>query len=265
MKKHLIIGSPISHSLSPKLHNYWFKQNNIEAIYEKLEPKEDEIKQTLNQIKSGEIWGMNVTVPFKKKVIPFVEKLSKTAKETSSVNTIFKKEDLIYGDNTDVQGFELSLKYENCELANKKAFILGAGGVVPSVIKALKNLNIKKIFLSNRTIKNSDYITKQFPEIIIVEWGQIPDFDIIINATSLGLNKEDQINLNFGEFDNPKIFYDLIYNPPVTKFLQQAKQSGHKIVNGKMMLLFQAQKAFEIWHGFLPKIDNNLFRFLDND
>jgi len=265
MKKHLIIGSPISHSLSPKLHNYWFKQNNIEAIYEKLEPKEDEIKQTLNQIKSGEIWGMNVTVPFKKKVIPFVEKLSKTAKETSSVNTIFKKEDLIYGDNTDVQGFELSLKYENCELANKKAFILGAGGVVPSVIKALKNLNIKKIFLSNRTIKNSDYITKQFPEIIIVEWGQIPDFDIIINATSLGLNKEDQINLNFGEFDNPKIFYDLIYNPPVTKFLQQAKQSGHKIVNGKMMLLFQAQKAFEIWHGFLPKIDNNLFKFLDND
>ena len=136
---------------------------------------------------------------------------------------------------------------------------------MPSIIKALKNLNIKQIFLSNRTIKNSDYIKKQFPEIIIVEWGQIPGFDIIINATSLGLNKEDHINFNFEELNNPKIFYDLIYNPPITKFLEQAKQSGHKIINGKMMLLFQAQKAFEIWHGFLPKIDNNLLGFLDND
>jgi shikimate dehydrogenase len=133
------------------------------------------------------------------------------------------------------------------------------------IVKALKNLNIKQIFLSNRTIKNSDYISKQYPEIIIVEWGQIPDFDIIINATSLGLSKDDQINLDFKELKNSKIFYDLIYNPPVTKFLEQAKQSGHKIINGKMMLLFQAQKAFEIWHGFLPKIDNNLLEFLNND
>ena len=265
MKKHLIIGSPISHSLSPKLHNYWFKQNNINAIYEKLEPREEEIKEILHKIKFGQIWGMNVTVPFKKKVIPFIEKLSDIAKETSSVNTIFKKEDLIYGDNTDVQGFELSLKYENCELENKKAFILGAGGVVPSIIKALKNLNIKQIFLSNRTIKNSDYIKKQFPEIVMVEWGQIPDFDIIINATSLGLNKNDYIKFNFEELKNHKIFYDLIYNPPVTKFLEQAKLSGHKTINGKMMLLFQAKKAFEIWHGFLPKIDNNLLEFLNND
>ena len=265
MKKHLIIGSPISHSLSPKLHNYWFKQNNINAIYEKLEPREEEIKEILHKIKFGQIWGMNVTVPFKKKVIPFIEKLSDIAKETSSVNTIFKKEDLIYGDNTDVEGFELSLKYENCEIANKKAFILGAGGVVPSVIKALKNLNIKQIFLSNRTKKNTDYILKQFPEIIIVEWGQIPDFDIIINATSLGLKKSDHINLDFKELKNSKIFYDLIYNPSITEFLEQAKQSGHKIINGKMMLLFQAQKAFEIWHGFLPKIDNNLLEFLNND
>ena len=265
MKKHLIIGNPISHSLSPKLHNYWFNQNNIEAIYEKAQLEEDEIKKILQQIKSNNIWGMNVTVPFKKKIIPFIEKLSETAKETLSVNTVFKKGNLIYGDNTDVAGFELSVKYENCELTNKKAFILGAGGVVPSIIKALKNLNIKKIFLSNRTIKNSEYIVKQFPEIITVEWGQVPDFDIVINATSLGLKKHDHINLDFTKTSNPKIFYDLIYNPPVTNFLDQAKKSGHKIINGKMMLVFQAQKAFEIWHGILPKIDKNLLEFLNND
>ncbi|MDA0870965.1 MAG: shikimate dehydrogenase [Proteobacteria bacterium] len=265
MKKHLIIGDPISHSLSPKLHNYWFSQNNIDAIYEKFQAKEYEIEKFLNQIKSNQIWGMNVTVPFKKKVIPFIEKLSETAKETSSVNTVFKKDNLIYGDNTDVQGFELSLKYENCELKDKKAFILGAGGVVPSIIKALKNLGIKKIFLSNRTINNSDYIVKLFPEITIIEWGQIPDFDIIINATSLGLKNNDYINLDFKKINDSKIFYDLIYNPSVTNFLDKAKKSGHKIINGKMMLLFQAQRAFKIWHGFLPKIDDNLIKFLDND
>jgi len=265
MKKHLIIGNPISHSLSPKLHNYWFRQNKIDAIYEKTQPEEDEIEKILQQVKSNNIWGMNVTVPFKKKVIPFIEKLSETAKETLSVNTIFKKENMIYGDNTDVQGFELSLKYENCELKNKKAFILGAGGVVPSIIKALKNFGLKQIFLSNRTIKNSDYIVKLFPEINILEWGQIPDFDIVINATSLGLKKNDFINLDFKKINESKIFYDLIYNPSVTNFLNEAKKSGHKIINGKMMLLFQAQKAFEIWHGFLPKIDDNLIKFLEND
>jgi len=251
--------------MSPKLHNYWFKQNKIDAIYEKAQPKEEEIKKILQQVKSNNIWGMNVTVPFKKKVIPFIEKLSETAKETTSVNTIFKKENMIYGDNTDVQGFELSLKYENCELADKKAFILGAGGVVPSIIKALKNLGLKQIFLSNRTIKNSDYIVRLFPEIIIVKWGQVPNFDIIINATSLGLKKDDRINLDFKKIKDSKIFYDLIYNPPVTNFLDEAKKSGHKTINGKMMLLFQAQKAFEIWHGFLPKVDENLIKFLDND
>src|SRR6056300_284628 len=235
MKRHLIIGNPISHSMSPKLNNYWFKQNNIDAIYEKVQPEEDEIEKILHQVKSNNIWGINVTVPFKKKVIPFIEKLSETAKETTSVNTIFKKENIIYGDNTDVQGFELSLKYENCELKDKKAFILGAGGVVPSIIKALKNLGVKKIFLSNRTMKNSDYIVKLFPEIIIIEWGQIPDFDIAINATSLGLKKDDYINLDFKKINESKIFYDLIYNPSVTNFLDQAKKSGHKIINSKMM------------------------------
>jgi len=265
MKRHLIIGNPISHSMSPKLHNYWFKQNNIDAIYEKAQPEEEDIEKILQKVKSNNIWGMNVTVPFKKKVIPFIEKLSETAEETTSVNTIFKKENMIYGDNTDVQGFELSLKYENFELTDKKAFILGAGGVVPSIVKALKNLGLKQIFLSNRTKKNSDYIVKLFPEVIMVEWGQIPDFDIVINATSLGLKKDDYINLDFKKLNDPKIFYDLIYNPSVTNFLDEAKKSGHKIINGKMMLLFQAQRAFEIWHGFLPKIDDNLIKFLDND
>ena len=109
MKNYFIIGNPISHSLSPKIHNYWFKENNIQAKYDKLSPEVKELKKIIQKIKKEEIFGMNVTVPFKQKVIPFVESLSETAVKTNSVNTIFNKNGKIYGDNTDVYGFEKSI------------------------------------------------------------------------------------------------------------------------------------------------------------
>ena len=152
MKKHLIIGNPISHSLSPKLHNYWFKENRINGEYNKLLLKDNEIELLIQKIKSKELHGMNVTVPYKQTVIPFLESLSETAKITNSVNTILNIDGKIHGDNTDVFGFQESLSKKNIDLKNKDVFIFGAGGVVPSIILALTNLNIKKIYLSNRTL-----------------------------------------------------------------------------------------------------------------
>ena len=108
MKKHLIIGNPISHSLSPKLHNYWFKENRINGEYNKLLLKDNEIELLIQKIKSKELHGMNVTVPYKQTVIPFLESLSETAKITNSVNTILNIDGKIHGDNTDVFGFQKS-------------------------------------------------------------------------------------------------------------------------------------------------------------
>ena len=128
MKKYLVIGNPIEHSLSPQLHNYWIKNNNIKAIYEKKKIEKNDLKNLVLQIKEKEIHGVNVTVPFKKAIIPFLDKLSAESENTQSVNTVFFENNKIIGHNTDIDGFELSMKKSKFNLLNKKIFILGAGG-----------------------------------------------------------------------------------------------------------------------------------------
>ena len=118
------------------------------------------------------------------------------------MNTIYKKDNKILGDNTDIEGFKLSLEKTEHETKNKKALILGAGGVVPSIITALKKMQIKKIYLSNRTELKAIELKRSFPEIEIIKWGETLDFDIIINATSIGLKEEDEIDINVEELNS---------------------------------------------------------------
>jgi shikimate dehydrogenase len=264
MKKNfLVIGNPIDHSLSPKLHNYWIKKYKIDAVYEKKLLKNNEIENLISDVKEEKIYGINVTVPFKKMVIPFLDKLSEEAKISQSVNTIYKKNNKIIGDNTDIEGFKLSLEKVGLEIKNKKVLILGAGGVVPSIIIALKKMQIKKIYLSNRTKLKAIELKKNFPEIEIIKWGETLDFDIIINATSVGLKEKDEININYQQISKDKFFYDVIYNPPETNFLKNAKKYGGITKNGKMMFIYQAQKAFFIWHKVVPEIDKETINLLD--
>ena len=258
MKKYLVIGNPIEHSLSPKLHNHWIQQNNIDAIYEKKQLNKSDIEAMIDEVKSEKINGINVTVPFKKSVIPFLDQLTLIAKEAQSVNTIFKKDNKIVGDNTDIGGFEYGLKHINYDVKNKKVFILGAGGVVPSIILALRKLGVFKICLSNRTKEKAEDLKKIYKDLEVVNWGQCVDFDMIINATSLGLKKDDQIELDFSKIKSGKLFYDVIYNPSKTNFLLKGEELGNKIENGKMMFIYQAYLAFKIWHNILPKVNNKL-------
>ena len=134
MKKYYVIGNPIEHSLSPKLHNFWIKKNNINAVYEKIKLEENELKDFINKLRNDEIHGINVTVPFKSKVIKYLDKLSLEVETTGSVNTIYKSGEDIIGHNTDVAGFELGLRYSKINVLHKSIFILGAGGVVSSII-----------------------------------------------------------------------------------------------------------------------------------
>ena len=258
MKKYIVIGNPIEHSLSPKLHNYWIRENNIDAIYDKKQLNENDIEAIINEVKNNKINGINVTIPFKKSIIPYLDQLTLIAKEAQSVNTIFKKDNKVFGDNTDIGGFEHSLKHINYDVKNKKIFILGAGGVAPSIILALKKLGVSKISLSNRTKEKAEDLKKIYKDLEVITWGQCIDFDIIINATSLGLKKDDQIELDFSKFKSNKLFYDVIYNPSKTNFLLKGEKLGNKIENGKMMFIYQAQLAFKIWHNILPKVDNKL-------
>ncbi|MDC0997653.1 shikimate dehydrogenase, partial [Candidatus Pelagibacter sp.] len=216
MKKFLVIGNPIEHSLSPILHNYWIKSNDIDAIYEKQKLDEHELEQLISQIKQKKIDGVNVTVPFKKVIIPFLDKLTNEAKSTQSVNTLYLKDNKVIGHNTDIVGFETSIKKSKFDVSNKDILVLGAGGVVPSIIFALNKMKVSKIKISNRTKEKADNLKKLFNNIEIIEWGKVPNFDMIINATSIGLKKGDRINLDFSLTSKNSFFYDVIYNPRET-------------------------------------------------
>ena len=258
MKKFLVIGDPIEHSLSPKLHNYWFKQNNVDAVYEKKKLYENDLKNIISEIKEEKIRGINVTVPFKKSVIPFLDELSPEANETQSVNTMYLKNRKVIGHNTDIEGFELSLRHCKYDVKDKKIFILGAGGVVPSIIYSLNKMRASKIIISNRTITKAEDLKNSFKDIDVVEWGEILDFDMIINATSIGLKNEDGINFDYSTVGPDKFFYDVIYNPKETIFLKRAKLFGNRTENGKMMFIYQAQLSFKIWHNILPTINDKI-------
>ena len=261
MKKFLVIGNPIEHSLSPKLHNYWIKKNNIDAIYGKLETQDSDLNELCKNLKEGKLDGLNVTVPFKNKILPYLDVLTGHALRTKSVNTISVDSGNLVGHNTDIDGFELSIKKLNYDLKDKSILILGAGGVVPSIIYALKKMNAMKIYLSNRTKDKAINLKNMFNDLIIIDWGFLPEFDMIINATSIGLKEKDKFNVNFNKAGKNKFYYDVIYEPYQTEF-SEAGNKGNIFENGLNMFLFQAQKAFKIWHKIEPEINEEVEKFL---
>ena len=263
MKKYLVIGNPIEHSLSPKLHNHWLKVNNIDATYDKKKIDEKDLRNIISEVKEEKINGINVTVPFKKKIIPFLDELTPESKDTQSVNTIYLHNGITIGHNTDIGGFELAIKHAKYDIYEKKIFILGAGGVAPSIIYALKKMKASKIVLSNRTKEKAKSLKNLFKDLEIIDWGEKTDFDMIINATSIGLKNEDEFNIDYFTNGPNKFFYDVIYNPRETVFLKRAKLLGNRAENGKMMFIYQAHQAFTIWNKLMPEIDDKVLKLVE--
>ena len=268
-KKYGIIGSPLSHSLSPMLHNFWFKKYKINASYSLIKIEVDQIENIINKIRKKELQGINVTVPYKQAVIPLLDLIINDAKETSSVNIIYlNNENKIVGDNTDVCGFEQAFinKLNNNDLIGKKILVLGAGGVTLSVIFALTKKKIKQIFISNRTVKKAEDIKKKFPFIEIVLWENISDksedVDIIINATSLGMKGGGDFKEVFKKCKSSLIYYDVIYNPAETTTLKNFKKQEIKTFNGLEMFLYQGQKSFFLWNKINPQLDEELKKII---
>ena len=180
------------------------------------------------------------------------------------MNTISVENGNLIGHNTDIDGFELSIKKLNYDLTNKSVIILGAGGVVPSIIYSLKRMKTSKIFVSNRTKKKAEELKDLFSDLQIINWGELVNFDMIINATSLGLNKQDEFDQNFSQFGKNKFFYDVIYDPYKTNFFHVGNEKSNVYENGLNMFLYQAQKAFNIWHNIEPDINEEVIEFLKN-
>ena len=277
MKKYLVIGNPIEHSLSPLIHNYWIKKYGlIDSVYEKKKVGKKDLKIIVDQVRNGQIKGLNITVPFKKEIIDLLDCVHGDALLTQSVNTLCKVNKEVHGYNTDTEGFKESLQDGSIDYENKNIFILGAGGVTSSILKAFVG-TAKKIYITNRTKKKAEELKKlgdisiaalqlEKKTIEVIDWGKKPKVcDIVINTTSVGLKEDENLDLEFEDYENNKdvLFYDLIYNPRETNFLKDAKLRDNRTMNGKMMFLWQAKIAFKIWTNISPEIDEEVIRLLD--
>ena len=265
-KKFGIIGNPIKHSLSPVLHNYWFEKYNIDASYSTLNVSQDNLPEIVEKIKNKTLDGINITLPYKQKIVPFLDVLVNDAQITSSVNTLYLSDGTITGENTDVFGLQAAYLKEVEKVSTKKALVIGAGGVSPSVILSLQKSGVKQISVVNRTIEKCFFLKKKFKSLHIVEWNnlqqEINNYEIIINATSLGLKNGEDFNFNFDSNKEDLIYIDTIYNPIETKTLKHLKEKGKKVFNGLEMFIYQGQKAFYLWNKINPEIDHKLIELI---
>ena len=269
IKKFGIIGNPIKHSLSPVLHKYWFKKYNINADYSIIETKDKDLPDIVEKIKQGDYLGINVTLPFKQKIINYIDKIVNDAELTGSVNTILLDEDkTVIGENTDVFGLQAAYLKEIDKSHNKKALVVGAGGVSPSVILSIKKSGIKNISVTNRTNEKCIFLKKKFNFLNIIPWSdlksEIKNFDIIVNATSLGLKNGDDFNFDFKNTKKEVIYIDTIYNPLETKTFKYLREEGRKVFNGLDMFIYQGQKSFYLWNKVNPEIDDKLVELLNS-
>ena len=161
-KKFGIIGNPIDHSLSPVLHNYWFQKYKIDASYSILKIKENQLGEIVKNIKDKTLSGINITLPYKQKIVPYLDMLVNDAEITSSVNTLYLKEkNIVVGENTDVFGLQAAYLKELDNAKKMKALVIGAGGVSPSIILSLNKSAISNISISNRTLEKCIFLKKK--------------------------------------------------------------------------------------------------------
>ena len=254
-----VLGYPVKHSFSPPMHNAAFSTLKINAEYRLFEIKPEDLKEFFGSLKEKNIWGLNVTIPHKEKVIPFLDSLSDEARLIGAVNTIRVSANALEGFNTDGEGFLRHLTEElGFSPRGKIIAVIGAGGAARAIsvylIKALpKKMSVYDID-KNKTSVLVEHLKNNFKNIEFIAADSIPglnikDCDLLVNATPIGMIETDPCLVD-GKFMHKNILvYDLIYNPKETRLLAQAKKVGAKISNGLGMLLYQGMLSFEIWTG----------------
>ena len=267
--KTAVIGNPIHHSLSPQIHNYWIKQNKINTVeYQKIKidipNASNEIK---NLIESG-INGLNITIPFKELAYDLCNKVDESVQKLKAVNTIFYKDNIISGYNTDPDGFinSISDQIKTNNIINKNSLVFGAGGSARSVIYALNKMK-SNITVINRTVEKIELISRDLDIPLKIKSYEevndiISDIDVVVNTTSVGMNDNHKFEINFEKSKDNLHVYDLIYNPQQTKLLKDAEIKGCTFQNGLDMLVYQAAESFFIWHGIYPTINEEIFSII---
>ena len=252
-----VIGKPIKHSLSPLIHNYWINKYELGLEYKKMEVERESLPSLIENVRDKKITGLNITLPYKKDIISYIDEVSYSAKDIGAINTVFLRGNKVYGENTDGIGFTRALeKKTKFNFSNKSIYIIGAGGAAYGIISELIKKKVEKIYITNRTKQKTIQLVNFFKtknkkiNLEFVEWKDLvpnSDVDLIINTTSFGMKDNECLKIDINNLKDTIIFVDIIYNPKETELLKLFKKEGFVCMNGLSMLIEQAAVSFELW------------------
>lgn len=255
--KLFVVGNPIKHSKSPLIHSLWLKKVKQKVTYEKKLLSKEQLGSMVEKIRKHECLGLNVTLPFKTKILKFLDYYDDNVKKIKAVNTVYVKQEKIIGANTDGKGLVDSLKYEaKINLNNLKIFVIGAGGAARGILVELLKHPIREICICNRNYRNAMKLKNNLClysfncKITLQNWQKKKisrKYDLVINTSSFGMNLRENLSFNLFSLRKKTVVYDLIYNPKETNFLKRAKKLKLKYYNGVGMLVRQAAESFALW------------------
>ena len=272
MKKACVIGWPIAHSRSPLIHNYWLKKYGIDAVYEKKAVEPENVAQFIANLAASEFIGCNVTIPHKETAFQAVAKADEIASRLGAVNTVYLKDGVVCGTNTDGEGFIASLRHAHpaFDLRNKTAVIIGAGGAAKAIIGALLDEGVEKIGIINRTRERIHDLQVQFGSGIYeisetISNDALKSCGLLVNTTSQGMEGQPSLELEIQSLNPNALVADIVYTPLETAFLAKARQQGNPVLGGLGMLLHQAVRGFELWFGVKPEVTAELYELIAAD
>lgn len=261
-----VIGHPISHSKSPRLHGHWLKRYGIDGHYIPINVAPDDLARTIELLPRLGFAGINVTLPHKEAVMALCDEITPRAKAVGAVNTIIFQEDgSVLGDNTDGYGF-MANQYAgapNWRADTGPAVVLGAGGAARGVVAGLLDAGTQQIILSNRTAERATALQSEFgARVLVSAWDDVGDAikgaNLLVNTTSLGMDGQPALPVSLDHLCSETLVTDIVYTPLKTQLLIDAAARGCAVVDGLGMLLHQAVPGFEAWFGQKPIVDDEL-------
>jgi shikimate dehydrogenase len=255
-KTFAVIGDPIDHSLSPNIHSAAFRELNLDCSYIAYRIPKGELEEGIEGLKKIKIDGFNITIPHKIEMMKYLDKIDESCSLIGAVNTVSNKEGILKGYNTDMDGFLEPFKKRKLNITDTKVLLLGAGGAARAIVAGFAKEKANSIMIANRTLENAKNLSEFAKKIglssnaIKIEEinNSTKDYDIVVNATSIGLKNEPS-PISLEGINEKTIVYDIVYMPMNTDFIKKAKEKGSIVIFGYEMLLGQAVRAFEIWHG----------------
>jgi shikimate dehydrogenase len=266
-----VLGHPITHSRSPIIHNHWIKAGKLSGRYEAIDIVPGHLAKFLNNVRTGKFGGGNVTVPLKEEAYAAVDYLTQAARSIGAVNTIYRVNDQLWGDNTDAYGFSANLDVAAPYWRKAEtAVVVGAGGAARAIIKSLLDAGLAEIHVLNRTLGRAEELAASFGPTLKI--APLADFastttsaDLIINTSSIGMAGNTDLIFDFSTANPSALVTDIVYVPLETGFLKSARLAGLKTVDGLGMLLHQAVPGFEHWYGVRPHVTPELRNIIEAD